>query len=144
MKIEEFEDYVDRFGEDVSSWPSPQREGGRALLATSAAAQGVVSQAKLLRAAMSSAAPIRAPAGLADRIVAKAVADRPAAATVVPQKSVRRFGELFGFAGTMRPGIVLSFCFLVGLVAAWLPPASSTGGLTLDVSMLLTGMVERF
>jgi hypothetical protein len=142
MKIEEFEDCVDRFGEDVASWPSPERERGRALLATSTAAQGVVSQAKLLRAAISSAAPVRAPAGLADRIMAKAVAARPAAVAVSPERSVGRFGDLFGFAGAMRPAVVLSFCFLVGLVAAWLPPVSPTSGLTLDVSMLLTGMVE--
>lgn len=142
MKIEEFEDYVDRFGEDVSSWPSPERERGRALLATSTAAQGVISQAKLLRAAISSAAPMRAPAGLADRIVAKAVAVRPVAAAVSPQRSERRFGDLFGFAVTMRSAVVLSFCFLVGLVAAWIPSGSPTNGLTVDVSMLLTVMVE--
>jgi len=138
MNIEEFEDCVDRYGEDVASWPSPERERGAALVRSSLAARGIVSQAKLLRAAMTGAAPVRAPFGLADRIVARAVAASPAKTTIVVVRPAPRGAFHIAF----RPAVVLPFCFLFGLAVAWLPAASDGRSAQLDVSVLLTGMVE--
>ena len=138
MNIEEFEDCVDRYGEDVASWPSPERERGTALVRSSLAARGIVSQAKLLRAAVTGAVPVRAPSGLADRIVACAIAETPVVVPAATAWTSHRNGLHTAF----RPAVVLPFCFLVGLAVAWLPSVSDGRGPQFDVSVLLTGMVE--
>ncbi|MCP9627700.1 hypothetical protein NML43_11430 [Rhodopseudomonas palustris] len=94
MDIAEFEDLIDRLGEDPSRWPDDQRREAERLVATSTEAQRLLADAKAAREALA-APPIRAPAGLADRIVAAArqtpvepqgspesEADQPAAAKV--------------------------------------------------------------
>jgi hypothetical protein len=86
MDVTEFEDLVDRLGEDLSRWPEAQRLAADALLATSEEARAIIAQAKSLRQALATP-PVRAPAGLADRIVAAAVrmkADQPASAESEP------------------------------------------------------------
>ena len=138
MNIEEFEDCVDRYGEDVASWPSPERERGAALVRSSLAARAIVSQAKLLRVAVKGAAPVRAPSGLADRIVARAVAETP---TVMPA-AIARISARNGLHTAFRPAVILPFCFIVGLAVAWLPAGSDGRGPQFDVSVLLTGLVE--
>lgn len=71
MDVTEFEDLIDRLGEDLSLWPDDRRLPAEALLAQSSAAQALLEEARALRQ-MLSAPPVRAPAGLADRIVAAA------------------------------------------------------------------------
>lgn len=71
MDVTEFEELIDRLGEDLSLWPDDRRLPAEQLLAQSPAAQVLLEQARALRHAL--AAPsIRAPKGLADRIVAAA------------------------------------------------------------------------
>ena len=77
MNFEEFEDHLDRFGEDLMVWPPSAREAGIELLRNSAAAREIMEEAQVLRRAMMAVAPVRAPAGLADRIVTEAVRARP-------------------------------------------------------------------
>ena len=77
MDVTEFEDLIDRMGEDLTLWPEDRRVPAAELLAHSAEAQALLEQARALRAALS-APPVRTPAGLADRIAAaaaKSVAD---------------------------------------------------------------------
>ncbi|WP_027556716.1 hypothetical protein [Bradyrhizobium sp. Cp5.3] len=71
MDVTEFEDLIDRLGEDLSRWPDDQRLPAEELLACSAAAQSLLEEARTLRSALE-APPVRAPAGLADRIAAAA------------------------------------------------------------------------
>jgi hypothetical protein len=71
MDVGEFEDLIDRLGEDLSRWPEAQRLAGEALIATSSDAKALLEQARTLRRALA-APPVRAPAGLVDRIVAAA------------------------------------------------------------------------
>ena len=71
MDVREFEDLIDRLGEDVSCWPDEQRQGATELLASSPEARALLEEACVLRRALS-APVVRAPAGLADRIVAAA------------------------------------------------------------------------
>ncbi|WP_315705556.1 MULTISPECIES: hypothetical protein [unclassified Bradyrhizobium] len=71
MDVREFEDLIDRLGEDVSCWPEGQRQIAAELLASSPEARALLEEARALRQALSSPA-VRAPAGLADRIVAAA------------------------------------------------------------------------
>jgi hypothetical protein len=71
MDVTEFVELIDRLGEDLSRWPEDRRVPAQELLARSPAAQALLEEARTLRRAL--AAPtVRAPAGLADRIVAAA------------------------------------------------------------------------
>jgi hypothetical protein len=84
MNVVEFEDWLDRLGEDLSRWPETRRQAAFALLEGSAEARGLLEESVALRRAL--AAPmVRAPAGLADRIVA--LAARSAAASVPVEKA---------------------------------------------------------
>jgi hypothetical protein len=71
MDVSEFEDLIDRLGEDMSRWPAGQRLEAEKLIASSTEARELLDRACGLRQALM-APPVRAPAGLADRIVAAA------------------------------------------------------------------------
>jgi hypothetical protein len=71
MDVSEFEDLIDRLGEDMSRWPDGRRVAAERLLVTSREAQTLLEEARTLRQALT-APPVRAPAGLADRIVTAA------------------------------------------------------------------------
>lgn len=68
MDVTEFEELIDRLGEDPSLWPDDRRLPAEELLARSPAAQALLEEARALRRALAAPA-VRAPAGLADRIV---------------------------------------------------------------------------
>jgi hypothetical protein len=80
MDVSEFEDLIDRLGEDTSRWPDGQRVGADELLASSEAARTLLEEARTLRQALAAPA-VRAPAGLVDRIftAAKLNAEAPRA-----------------------------------------------------------------
>lgn len=71
MDVGAFEDLIDRLGEDLSLWPDAQRVAALELLASSTDARVLHDEARMLRQVLASP-PVRAPAGLADRIVAAA------------------------------------------------------------------------
>jgi hypothetical protein len=71
MDVTEFEDLIDRLGEDLTRWPEDQRLAAEALLAASREARALFEEARSIREALA-VPPVRAPAGLADRIVAAA------------------------------------------------------------------------
>ena len=87
MQVSEFEDLIDRLGDDVSRWPDAQRLAAESLLATSPTAQVLLAESKLIREALTTK-PVRAPAGLADRIVAAAAASKSAPEPADQQASV--------------------------------------------------------
>ena len=68
MDVSEFEDLIDRLGEDMSRWPDGQRAAAEGLLASSRDARALLEEARMLRQALARPAA-RAPAGLVDRIV---------------------------------------------------------------------------
>lgn len=68
MEIADFEDLLDRLGEDMSSWPAPQQQAAANFLRSSAEARSALAQARLLRQALS-APQSRAEAGLTERIM---------------------------------------------------------------------------
>jgi hypothetical protein len=72
LTVEEFRDLVDRLGEDLASWPADRRRQAKSLLRHSAEARDIVDAASRLRGLLREPAP-KAPVGLADRIVAKAL-----------------------------------------------------------------------
>lgn len=71
MDVREFENLIDRLGEDMSRWPDGQRVAAEELLASSCDAQALLDEARTLRQALTRP-PGRAPAGLVDRIVSAA------------------------------------------------------------------------
>jgi hypothetical protein len=71
MDVAEFEDLIDRLGEDLSRWPDAPRLAAEDLLASSSEARARHEEARALRLALAGP-PVRAPAGLADRIVTAA------------------------------------------------------------------------
>jgi hypothetical protein len=71
MDVAEFEDLIDRLGEDLSRWPDAPRLAAEHLLASSSEARARHEEARALRRALAGP-PVRAPAGLADRIVTAA------------------------------------------------------------------------
>jgi len=71
MDVAEFENLIDRLGEDLSCWPDAQRLAAEDLLASSSDARQLHEEARAVRQALAGP-PVRAPAGLADRIVTAA------------------------------------------------------------------------
>lgn len=80
MDEAQFQDLVDRQGEDLARWPEAVRIEAEQLLVASEAARRILGDAIALRAAFASARPIRAPRDLAARILALANDDDGAAA----------------------------------------------------------------
>jgi hypothetical protein len=68
MDVATFEDLIDRLGEDLSRWPDDWRLPAMHLLASSSEARALFEEANTVRRALA-APPVRAPAGLVDRIV---------------------------------------------------------------------------
>jgi hypothetical protein len=84
MDVAEFEDLIDRWGENLSVWPDDRRVLAEQLLSHSAEAQALLEKARTLRQTLT-APSVPAPAGLADRIVA--------AATKLTTESAEPHGE---------------------------------------------------
>lgn len=81
MNIADFEDLLDRLGDDLSLWPAPQQQAADLLLRSSEQARLLLDESRLLRRALS-APPVRAPSRLTERImrgVSKANEADPAA-----------------------------------------------------------------
>jgi hypothetical protein len=121
MDIEEFEDLVDRLGDDLSKWPEAAREVGERLLANSPAAREIMEEAALVRQAFSQGRAEPAPAGLADRIVLRAMAHR-----APPRPAREPLKGRFAFptpslAFSFRPAVLLPLCFVVGLALSLFP-----------------------
>jgi hypothetical protein len=68
MDIADFQDLLDRLGDDLATWPAPQQESAVILLRSSDEAHLALEQSRLLRRALSTT-PIRARAELTDRIM---------------------------------------------------------------------------
>lgn len=73
----EFRDAIDRHGEDLSAWPAADRDAALALLTRDPASRCHLDAALALRRALREQPAIRAPAGLADRIVRAALSSGP-------------------------------------------------------------------
>jgi hypothetical protein len=120
MNVADFEDLLDRLGEDMSSWPLPQREAAAVLLRSSNEARAVLDQAKLLRRALS-APPIRAGAGLADRIMQGIAPPLPKPVTRAAEPSRSWISGLASVISPPSPGVILAVCFFIGICVGLYP-----------------------
>jgi hypothetical protein len=142
MDVAEFEELIDRLGEDVRRWPSPDREAALVLLRNSAPARNVLGRAEELRRLLAAPPQIKAPAGLADRIVAKAgrlerrAPGYRATATAAPPP------YLWSWIPPLRPAIALSLCFAFGLSIGLLPDGPPKAGVLVDFPTLLAHLID--
>jgi hypothetical protein len=132
MDVATFEDLIDRLGDDLSRWPDDQRLVAVQLLASSAEARALYEEASAVRRALT-APPVRAPAGLVNRIViAAAKLPREPAAPEGEAKVAEPAGE------SVHPGMVLPALLLAfSLFPALAPLASMLDepGLTISLSL---------
>ncbi|MCP1968011.1 hypothetical protein [Bradyrhizobium elkanii] len=136
MDVATFEDLIDRLGEDLSRWPDDLRVAAVQLLASSAEARTLYEEASAVRRALA-APPVRAPKGLADRIVT--------AAAKLPQKPISgpapaddqpNDAQAPGRSapqGKVLPALLLALC----LLPAMTPPALMLGEPDLPISLSL-------
>ncbi|MGQ3344560.1 hypothetical protein [Bosea sp. (in: a-proteobacteria)] len=78
MNRSELQDAIDRHGEDLSAWPLADRDRALEFLAREPESRSLFQDAAALRTALRDQPVIRAPAGLADRIVRAALGSNPA------------------------------------------------------------------
>jgi hypothetical protein len=140
MNIEEFEDWLDRLGDDLSKWPGPQQAAARTLLAESPAARTLMNEAEALSRMLRSPS-VRAPTGLADRIVMQAKST-PA------QRSVEKpsvLARLLGFMAVVyRPSLAvfLPICFILGILVGFFHTAEELYSDELDLTSYLMQVVD--
>lgn len=95
LTLAEFQDLLDRLGEDWETWPIAVRPQAQRLVARSPTAQAMVAKARSMRTAVRSG-HAKAPAGLAGRIVAAALSASPARKGVDRRrvrKTLKRFED---------------------------------------------------
>jgi hypothetical protein len=120
MNVADFEDLLDRLGDDMSIWPAPQQHSAADLLRWSDQARLVLDEARRLRRALS-ARPVRARAGLTDRIMqAVPHADPKPAATPARLSRPWNSGLVF-LLSPHSPGLILAVCFLIGIFVGLYP-----------------------
>jgi hypothetical protein len=110
MDIEEFEDLLDRLGEDVSTWPADKQRPAARLLAESSEAQDLMRDAVALKGLMARP-PVSAPSGLSERIFERA------AAMQEPQKQAE-IPPAYQLRSIWRRhwGTIFAACFVAGVV----------------------------
>jgi hypothetical protein len=120
MNITEFEDLLDRLGEDMSAWPAPMQQAAAVLLRSSDQARGLLEETRLMRRALAGT-PIRAPAGLADRIMlgVRQPASEPAAAHLRSLSSGN--GALVSLKSPRQLPLAFAACFLAGILVGISP-----------------------
>jgi hypothetical protein len=120
MNITEFEDLLDRLGEDMSTWPAPLQQAAAVLLGSSDQARGLLEETRLMRQALAGT-PIRAPAGLADRIVVGVRQPAPESAAA-PLRSLSIGNGALGSLKSPRPlPLAFAACFLAGIIVGISP-----------------------
>jgi hypothetical protein len=120
MNVADFEDLLERLGDDMSTWPAPQQQSAAALLRSSDEARLVLDEATRLRRVLA-APPIRASAGLTDQIM-QAVSPAASEAAVTPARLSRRWPGVPAFLASPRSsGLILAVCFLIGIFAGLYP-----------------------
>jgi hypothetical protein len=76
MSLTDLQNAIDEHGADIAAWPAPLRERATVLVANSAEARTRLAEALRMEASLRTMASVKAPEGLADRIVAAATADK--------------------------------------------------------------------
>lgn len=83
ISLDEFRELVDTHGPYVAQWPTDKRQAAEGLVLASLEAREIIARAAELEAALRTVPPVRAPAGLLDRIC-QAVAEHEDEANSLP------------------------------------------------------------
>lgn len=140
MDIEEFEDWLDRLGDDLSKWPEPQQAAARALLAESPAARTLVNEAQALSRMLKSPS-VRAPAGLADRITIQAKS-APAPSPVEKPSIFARLSGLLAVTNQPALAVFLPICFVVGIIVGFFHYTEDLDADAVDLSSYVISVVD--
>lgn len=142
MNLDEFEEALDEHGPDVEDWPANLRDAARLLLDQSSAARDLLHDELRLAAAFAMQPVPKAPAGLADRIVLRAMAEsapEPALVSVPVQRTWsvaavwNALVDLFP-QPRYRYAFALTACFAIGLAGSQFLGESENYGSSLYVS----------
>lgn len=79
MNLESFEAALDAYGSDLGGWPKALRAEAVAFAKASPEALALLDADSVMRSMLAVRRPVKAPAGLADKIVARAMAISPPA-----------------------------------------------------------------
>jgi hypothetical protein len=141
--LKDFEAAVDAFGANLAAWPDDLRAEGMALLRLSPEAYAILDAEAQVRAGLLNLRPIRAPAGLADRIVSKALAVSPVPQEVLARSKVKqsfrdhalnsRIGRALGVLGAPS-AVLLPLCFVMGIVVSQMQTGVDSDSVALYVS----------
>ena len=131
MTLAEFEDLIERLGEDFATWPSEQAAQALELLEVSSEARAIRRKARALRRAFDAAPTPQASAALVDRILAqaavtpqahtppKAVAPAPPPAQPSrkpPHRALRGTPGMLALSFSPALGLAMAACFAGGLL----------------------------
>jgi hypothetical protein len=120
MNVADFEDLLDRLGDDIAAWPAPQQQSAADLLRSSDQARQLLDEARQLRGALS-APLVRAGAGLTDRIM-QAVPQAAAKPAAAPAQTSRPWTSgLAVLVSPRSPELILAVCFLIGIFVGLYP-----------------------
>lgn len=140
MNIEEFEDWLDRLGGDLSKWPEPQQQAAHALLAESPAARTLMNETQALSRMLRSSS-MRAPAGLADRIVMQAKST-PAPRPVEKSSIVARLTGFLAAAYQPSLAVFLPICFVLGIFVGFVHSTEEQDADELDLASYVMHVVD--
>lgn len=120
MNVADFEDLLNRLGDDMSTWPAQQQQSAANLLRSSDEARLVLDESRRLRRALSTT-PIQARAGLTDRIMQAVPQAVPKPALMPAHILGNWYSGLAVLASPRSPGLILAVCFLIGIFAGLYP-----------------------
>lgn len=138
MNLDEFEEALDEHGPDVEDWPASLRDAARLLLDQSAEARQLLDDELRLAAAFAMQPAPKAPAGLADRIVLRAMTE--SAPLPVPVRRTWSVGAFWNALAELFPqpryryAFALTACFAIGLAGSQFLGESQDYGSSLYVS----------
>jgi hypothetical protein len=143
MTIVEFEDLLDRLGDDLSRWPAAQQAAGRALLAESEVARELLEEASVLRRMMTKpAAP--APRDLRDAVFARTIGNAESGkSSMTPYPPAP--GALSSWMAPSSRFVRLAFlsvCFVIGLACGVLHNMQQLDPNELDFHDFIASVVD--
>ena len=133
LSLQDFEDFLDRWGDDVASWPQPARRDAQALLAHDPRAGTLLAEARRIRELLAAQPAPRARPELAARILAAAAASPHSPPQIAEPDPSRLVGLVLWLPRFwLRPVLVLPLCFALGLLVGVHSVSGPATGLSSD------------
>lgn len=144
MRLDEFEDGLSEYGVALESWPAEKAAAALSLLRESAEARDILAFERQLDAELRAGAEVKAPAALADRIVAQAQANSSATRRAGAPHIRLHFGRPSArrplVSAALRYAAVFVVCFGGGVAVAHFSGVAPDSSGTSYVSDLYAGL----